>query len=335
MRVLFDHASPFLLAHGGFQTQIEQTKLALERAEVNVDWLRWWDDGQRGDIIHFFGAAQPVYLQQARAKGIATVMTTLFTETCNRPPARLRWQGRVVNALLKLPFGGGVKGRLGWSAFSEVDCNVVGLEAERRVLELVYRVPDHRIAVVPLGLPQPFLTARPRSRTGDYLICVGTITERKRCVALAELARKAQVPVLFVGRAYSEEDPYWHAFQKLIDGTFVRHHSHVENVAEMIALLHGARGAVVMSRYENWCLSAHEAAACGLPLLLSDLPWSRERFGDGARYFNGDAEQDVEVLRRFHADCEHLPPPAMTLPSWDDAAAQLREVYARVLRTSR
>ena len=46
MKVLFDHPNPFLLAHGGFQTQIVQTKVALERIGVEVDWLRWWDDEQ-------------------------------------------------------------------------------------------------------------------------------------------------------------------------------------------------------------------------------------------------------------------------------------------------
>ena len=31
MKVLFDHPNPFMLAHGGFQNQIEQTKKAPER----------------------------------------------------------------------------------------------------------------------------------------------------------------------------------------------------------------------------------------------------------------------------------------------------------------
>jgi glycosyltransferase involved in cell wall biosynthesis len=48
----------------------------------------------------------------------------------------------------------------------------------------------------------------------------------------------------------------------------------------MIGLLQRARGFVLNSRFENWSLAAHEAAACGLPLLLPDLPWSREQFGD-------------------------------------------------------
>ena len=52
MRVLFDHNEPFLLAHGGLQVQIEQTKAALEAAGLEAEYLRWWDDEQQGDLIH-------------------------------------------------------------------------------------------------------------------------------------------------------------------------------------------------------------------------------------------------------------------------------------------
>ena len=37
MKVLFDHPNPFLLAHGGFQVQIKQTKKALEELGIGKD----------------------------------------------------------------------------------------------------------------------------------------------------------------------------------------------------------------------------------------------------------------------------------------------------------
>ena len=57
----------------------------------------------------------------------------------------------------------------------------------------------------------------------------------------------------------------------------------------MVALLQASRGFVLMSQFENWCLSAHEAVACGLPVLVPDQNWSRERFGNAARYFQPSA----------------------------------------------
>ena len=43
MKVLIDHQLPFLLAHGGLQIQIEQTKAALEKIGIEVEYLRFWD----------------------------------------------------------------------------------------------------------------------------------------------------------------------------------------------------------------------------------------------------------------------------------------------------
>jgi len=79
MKVLFDHSFPFFLAHGGFQTQIEQSKAALEAVGVEVEFLRWWDDAQRGDIIHYFGRPVGAYVDLARKKGIKFVLAELLT----------------------------------------------------------------------------------------------------------------------------------------------------------------------------------------------------------------------------------------------------------------
>jgi len=318
------------------QTQVEQTQAALQSIGLEVEPLRWWDDSQKGDLIHNFGVAPLEHIEMARAhKNVPVVMTNLFSATCNRTNFRLRVQGWIVRMILKLPFGEGIKRQLAWRSFNACAHNVVGLEAERRVLELVYAVPAEQISVVPLGLSEVFLKAQPGNRSGDYLVTVGTIREQKNCIPLAQLARRAQAPALFVGKPYSENDPYWSEFLKFVDGKWVRHQPHVADPVAMIALLQQARGAVVMSQYENWCLVAHEAAACGLPLLLPPLKWARERFGTQAHYFTGNLNRDAAVLREFYERCPSLPAPRIRLYSWTEVADRLKTVYERVLSTSR
>jgi len=334
MKILIDHPSPFLLAHGGAQIQIEQTKKALEQIGVEVEWLRWWDAEQKGDVIHYFGVAPMSFLQQARAKKIPVVMTNLFTATCNRSDAQLRLQGWITKVILGLPFGEGVKQKLHWRSFAACSRNIVGLAAEQQVLKLVHDIPAEHTAVVPLGLPDIFIDAGQGQRTEDYLICAGTITERKNCVPLARMALQSKVPILFVGKPYSKNDPYWLEFQALVDGGCVRHQPHVSDSAEMISILLRARGAVVMSWYENWCLTAHEAAACGLPLLLPDQKWSRERFGEAASYFSGDLKRDTAVLRDFYERCPTLPAPKVRLFRWIEVAQQLKGIYETLVAVS-
>jgi len=331
MKVLFDHSWPFALAHGGFQVQIEQSKAALERRGIEVDHVCWWDDRQSGDLIHHFGAPPLSYLQAAQEKGMPVVVTHLFTATCNRTPFQLRVQGAITRGLLALPGWGMIRNQLNWLSFRAADRMIVGLKAEQRVLQTVFGLSDDRIAIVPLGLNQAFLDAGTPARSATHLITTGTITDRKRSVDLALMAREAEVPILFVGKPYSLRDPYWKKFAGLIDGRFVLHREHVTDLAEMITLLQASRGFVLFSRHENWCLSAHEAAACGLPLLVPDQPWSRECFGEQASYLDASGPgQNSTRLRSFYDKCPSQPAPALRLFSWDEVAEQLEACYRSV-----
>jgi carbamate kinase len=67
------------LAHGGLQTQIEQTKAALEAEGVDVEYLRWWDEAQRGDVIHYFGRPTSTYIEQAHVKEMKVVLAELLS----------------------------------------------------------------------------------------------------------------------------------------------------------------------------------------------------------------------------------------------------------------
>jgi glycosyltransferase involved in cell wall biosynthesis len=334
VKILIDQHVPFLFAHGGANTQIEQTKLALEQLRIEVEYLRWWDARQQGDLVHFFGAASPAYLLQARGAHMPVIINTLFTATCNRSLSRLKRQGMLVNTILSAPFGESVKQQMTWRTYQQCEHNVVGLEAERQVLQVVYHVPSERITVVPLGLSNAFLQAGHGSHAEPHLVCTGTITERKHFVELARMARAAQTPILFVGKPYHPDDPYWLQFKQLVDNHWVKYHPHVDSEPEMVQLLQSARGFVFMSDYENWCLSAHEAAACGLPLLMQDQKWSRERFGDQAHYFDsiGYSPRNIEILKQFYADAPNLPVPSIKLFSWADVAQQLKNVYEQVLK---
>jgi len=333
VKVLIDSPTPVLLAHGGAQIQIEQTKAGLEALGVEVEFLRWWDKDQRGDLIHYFGTASNSYQALAQSVGLPVVMTNLFAEPCNRSKSRLRWQGRLIEVVLGIPVGRQVKNQLIWSTYRNATHNIVGLECEKFVLENAFLVPPERVSLVPLGLSENYLKAGSGHRDTGHLICTGTITRRKNSVELARLARAAGVPIRFVGRPYHPADDYWRQFQSLVDGQFVQHAPHTDSELEMVRHLQSARGFVLMSQFENWCLSAHEAVACGLPVLVQDQTWSRERFGNQAHYFEtiGFSEENVRRLKRFYAEAPGLAAPTIKLDSWTEVAAQIKTIYEKVL----
>jgi hypothetical protein len=92
----------------------------------------------------------------------------------------------------------------------------------------------------------------------------------------------------------------------------------------------------MLSAMESLSLSALEAAACGCPLLLSDLPWARTVFGPSASYcpVTSSAGRTGEVLRGFYTAAPGLEPPPKP-QTWLEVGEQLRRLYDSLLRNSR
>src|SRR5664279_2263389 len=75
MKVLFSFPLPFFLAHGGSQTLIEALMRELAQLGVDVEPVRWWDENQCGDILHYIGRPTMLSVRLGHKKGFKIVMT--------------------------------------------------------------------------------------------------------------------------------------------------------------------------------------------------------------------------------------------------------------------
>lgn len=336
MRVLFDHPSPFALAHGGFQIQIEQSAGALRSAGVEVEFLRWWDDGQCADILHYFGRPTEAYVQLAQQKGMKVVVADLLTELGSRSRARRCAQKCLMTAARGI-LPGSFTARMGWGAFQRADALVSLTPWEAQLSREMFGAVEAKTHVVPNGVEEVFHRAEPRTR-GPWLVCTATITERKRVLELAEAAAQAQTPVWVIGKPYSSSDPYARRFEQLARAQpqWVRYEGPVQDRARLAEIYREARGFVLLSTMESLSLSALEAAACECPLLLSDLPWARTVFGESAIYcpVAAGTARTAATLRSFYEQAPSLNPPPKP-KTWLEVAQQLRALYERLLSTSR
>lgn len=335
MRVLFDHPFPFALAHGGFQIQIEQTATALKTIGVEVEFLRWWDDSQQGDIIHYFGRPAGEYVRQVHRKGRKFVMAELLTALGSRNAIQ-RLAQRVFIFFAKRLLSDSFTARMGWDSYLLADAVVALTPWEARLMMEMFGAPTVRTHVVPNGVEDVFLRAKPRTRS-RWLVCTATITQRKRVLELALAAVLARTPVWIIGKPYSDNDPYALRVEQLARDhpSWIRYEGPIQDRARLAEIYHEARGFVLLSNMESLSLSALEAAACECPLLLTDLPWARTVFGTGATYCPScSVTQTAESLARFYARAPSLPPPPKPL-SWNDVAIQLKSLYEDLLSTSR
>jgi len=336
VKVLFDHPNPFLLAHGGFQTQIEQTKQALESVGVEVEWLRWWDDQQNGDLIHYFGRAHPAYIRQAQAKGMKVVMSELLTGLGSRSAMARKLQKLfmiVASRILPKEF----TARLCWDAYQIADGCIANTSWEKRLMVEMFSAKPERVHVVPNGVEDIFFhdpNLKIQNPKSKYLVCTATITERKRVVELAEAAIMAQVPVWIIGGPYSMEDPYYLKFMEVVHGSngLLRYEGGIRDRGEMAKVYEEAPGFVLLSAMETRSLSAEEAAAGGCPLLLAELPWARASFGTKATYSPlGSREEEARKLKEFYHGVGKAPRPPVPC-RWVEVGKQLLGIYGTLLQ---
>jgi glycosyltransferase involved in cell wall biosynthesis len=332
MKVIFSHPQPFFIAHGGSQTLIEELMRGLAGVGVEVEPERWWDERQTGDIIHYVGRPLTINVRLAQKKGFKTVLTDLLDTTANRSRRKLMMQRTAIKIIRRL--APGMIDRVGWEVYQEIDALVFPVSHEFVVAKYLFDAAPDRGQIIPWGMPTDALTAlaQPQAEQ-DYLISIATIAPRKNSVALARAARDAKVPVVFTGKPFSDQDAYFREFASLVDGKFVRFAGFVSEM-EKRNLLRGARGFVLFSQAESGCIAAYEAAAAGLPLLLSDAPWARFGYpgADPIRFVPlGSHDVAVNALRDFYATAHRMNRTTFPILTWEQVGQRYVAIYERLL----
>jgi len=227
-------------------------------------------------------------------------------------------------------------------------------EASQLAVASRFALPLESIRIVPEA-PDPVFSPRQLEEVAEaraevgaperYLLFAGGISPHKNVTGLVDayagvVARLQDPPALVLAGAL-EDEVYASAADDVrgrivalgLDGRvllpgFVSDES-------LACLYSGATLVVNPSLGEGFGLPAVEAAACGAPLVLSDLPAHRESMGDAAVYFPpGDSAALADALARVLTDEElrrRLGDRARTRVSgrtWDAAA----EILARLLR---
>lgn len=331
MRVAFDCHVPFFLAHGGVQIQAEQTLAGLRRRGIEVFPLPWWEDQCRPEVIHFLGRPSLAYANLVRQKKIRLVVADLLTSQ----GSRTFWQRlplQVVSMADRF-CGGKIRRRLGWTVYDQADCCICLTPWEASLVRNMYGAHHARIEVVPNGVEEVFLQGPNSPTREDHLVTTLTITQRKRVLELVEAAALAQVKVRIIGKPYQDSDPYYLRFLESVQKArpWVQYVGSIEERGKVAQEYQKASGFVLLSAMESQSLSALEAAACGCPLLLSDLPWARTTFGEHASYCPVTAAgKTAPYLQHFQKNISRMPR-FPHVPSWDQVCGRLVDLYRSIL----
>ena len=333
MKVLFSNGLPFFLAHGGTQTLLESIMRELGNLGVEVEPERWWDENQKGDIIHFMNRPAILNVRAAKQKGFKVIMTENLDQTASRTAGQLFTQ-RCFTKVARAILPAGLLARLGWDAYQELDAMVYVVEHEAKVAAYLFNADQTKMHVIPHGADEKALEelANPQPEE-DYLICTATIHPRKNQVLLAEAAKLAGIPIVFLGKPYAEDDPYFLKFKSLVDGRIVRYPGFV-STDEKFRYLRGARGFALLSEFESGSIAVYEASAAGLPLFLSALPWANKVYHNclGSSFTPlHDSYHVSSKLAAFYKNAHRQKGTTFPLLTWNQVAAKYVEIYRRML----
>jgi len=324
LRVGFLGRVPPPLGGGGLELQMARTAEALARAGNVVVQLEAAGPDERFDVLHAFGSepANWHHLRHWTRNRAPLVVTSVVVVSPGPTELALRLSARVPGVL--------TSGRMRRQLLGEADAVVAGTQYERRLLIRAFGVPEERLVVIDNGADRRKPGALPGGLPARYTLLAGAVSKRKRQAEVLEALGDERSIVVAGGYAGSvEEKARW---ERAVAKSGARWLGHVGDPATMAALQRNATALVHLSSGEVQSLSVLEALAQGTPAVLSDIPSHREleaAFPSHVRVVGGPSEVP-QALGTFR---DEVAGEAPAVPTWDDVAAQLTELYRRLLRT--
>lgn len=332
MKVIYYVGYPLAWAKGGHAIQVYETIRAVEQLGVEVAWLHPEDrEPATGDILHYF--ARPpsdFHWQLARQRGMKIVVSELHQLGVLRP----RWAWHIRGKLAKiLPrvIGQGMYGTMGVEVYRHVDAALAVTRAEADYMRIVMGSPADRTHYVPNGVDDVFFDPAVPPEPFDGLLYLSYICERKNSLEVARLAKRANVPVKFIGSPVVAENAYADEFAREVDNRLVFWEKEITDRRRIAAMLRGAPGSFLASQNEGLPLTMLESLAAGTPVMAPDLPNLREFFGSAASYIpDPRTPAATQALQTFYRQCKEGLKPSFVPHRWSEVGRQVCSIYKEI-----
>lgn len=328
---------------GGLQIQVRETIAALNRlapgatralqvrlVDANHDRLSEYD------LIHVFSAINGNFrlVEMASELGLPVVLSPLLSPGWNRAAAwraRLadRLAGRLTEWMVQTSYAQTKR------ALQLADLVIALGEAERDAIVQGFGMAAEKIRVFPNGVNRHFFTANEdlfRHETGiagPFVLMVGSISAYKNQLGLALALQGSPLPVVLIGAAPRQEQPYLQQVLALPNVTWLGSLEHADPL--LASAFHAAAVVALPSQGEVLPLSVLEALAAGTPVVMTaqsalDLPDSAFALRK-VRWDDGPAQRlAIEQLVAERPERRRVQ--TLVQPfSWERVAAQIADSY--------
>lgn len=326
LEIRFAGGMPPALGGGGMELQMQRTAEGLERLGHSVARIEAEPAGARFDVLHAFHAEAWLtsVLPHWKHNRAPLVVSPVLT-------VRPGFEQLTMRVARRLP-GLHTSARQRSDVLRAADAIVALSEYERELLVSDLGAPAGRVQVIANGVT-PFEQARlPALPHGvpdaPFALMLGNVSSRKRQAEVLAAAG-ASLPFVIAG-GFEGTEGERRAWGEALERHGAVWLGEVSDQPTVRALEAAATALVLFSAAEGQSLALLECLAVGTPVVVSDIPSHHElaeRFPEHVSVVGQAAEigPRLELLRARSA-----PAPAR-LPTWDDVARELQDVYAGVV----
>lgn len=334
--ILYDHTCAYLTS-GGKATHALKLQKEVGKLGIDIQFARWWDKSQEdADVIHFLSADAEM-ARMAKQKGMKTFFSMIFDFESNKSEIGKKFQMFKNRLIDKLPYS--VSKSAYWKALPYMDMvQFMHVYDKKSALRYFPRLinEDNTVLIPHAYDPADMnissdLDVNEMHLPEKYLVSVANISKRKQTVKLAKYAKKAEVPVVFLGEN-NDNDPYYKSFLKEVDNQFVFYPGYVSKEWKD-CILQNSSGYVLLSLGESGCIAVYEAAAYKLPLLLSNLPWAWGYDSPSDIYYcdQQDEYKAVCQLKGFFNKAHSLEHFPFRIFTWEEIATRYVDLYKSLM----
>jgi glycosyltransferase involved in cell wall biosynthesis len=332
MKVLFSDTTYSYILPGGKQVLVEKLYQELNKLNTEVIYENWHDPKLKGDLVHFFGFNDFHKIITLKNKGYKLVYTHILDGLTNLSASQKLYH-KIKNEMINV-LPGKFDSMFPWRGLKYFDAIVYLNQGDRDTAIKLYNVDPAKAHVISHGIDSiDKFKGGVADKNPKFLVSLGSIVERKNHVFTASICRKNKIPVKFIGHRFDEQAPYYKEFLQQIDNETTEYFGFLSE-DEKIDMMKRASGFVLLSHGESGCISVYEAGACGLPLLLSDLPWAKGYENPNHLSFCSpvnvsDAEKQ---LLDFYKNAERKNEPTFEIHTWSEIASRLKSLYQTILK---
>ena len=329
MKVLISDVTDSYVFPGGKQVHAHKLLNHLRQIGVDVEFENWYDPNLNPDVIHFLGYDNLHKLRKLKSEGCKLVLTHIMDHLTSQPNSKLQkqvWKNEIFRRLPDRFFP-----MFPWKGLAEFDKLVYMHEEDRRAAIRLYKVNPEKAVVIPHAVDS-FELYQKEVAAEDYLVSIATIMPRKNNLITAKICNELKIPILFMGPAWEKNSEYFRDFMNEMEKGYCTYLGFIEE-NKKIEILNKAKGFVLLSEAESGCIAVHEAAAAGLPLLLSDLAWSKSYPEPKNLLFTSidDPESMRSAFLNFYKNSKRIDQPSFKMQTWKDVAMQYQSLYKKIL----